>query len=151
MKASVFIKTALIDQMQQIADLGLWFHLAKLIPSGVEVLARVTYAGPPFMYGGNVFLPEKIENVVARFYADHAPEYSFKYTTSKEFFSINPTTFLTSDEQDAEQHLQVIGTGESVIYVPQWFEDFKCWCGLVLGKIEAGELEDIEVLKIGTA
>lgn len=47
MKASVFIKVALIDQMQQIADFGLWYHLAKLIPPGVEVLARVVYRFSP--------------------------------------------------------------------------------------------------------
>lgn len=43
MKASEFIKVALLDQMQQIADLGLWFHLAKLLPSGVELIGIVAY------------------------------------------------------------------------------------------------------------
>lgn len=151
MKATTFIRTALIDQMQQIAGLGLWFHLAKLIPSGVEVLARVRYAGPPFMYGGNVFLPETIERIVGEFYKEFAPDYAGKYTTSKEFFSINPKVFLVSDQQGAEYHLKNVPTGEGVIYVPQWFEDFKGWCETILSKIEAGELEDIEVLKMGDA
>mgnify|MGYP005609492749 CR=1 FL=1 len=149
MKATTFIKIALIDQMQQIADLGLWYHLAKLLPSGVEVLARVRYAGPPYMYDGNVFLPEKIENVVGEFYKEFAPEYAGKHPTSKEFFSINPNAWLVSDQQGAENHLGTTVDGKPVIYVPQWFEDFKGWCGVVISKIEAGDLEDIEVLKMG--
>jgi hypothetical protein len=149
MKASTFIKTALIDQIQQIADLGLWYHISKLLPSGVEVLARVRYAGPPYMYDGNVFLPEKIENVVGEFYKEFAPEYAGKYSTSKEFFSTNPNAWLVSDQQGAENHLGTTVDGKPVIYVPQWFEDFKGWCGVVISKIEAGELDDIEVLKMG--
>lgn len=148
MKASVFIKTALIDQMQQIADLGLWFHLAKLIPSGVELLARVRYAGPPHMYEGNIFLPLTIEKVVEGFYREYAPEYVGKYSHSKEFFSVNPTCYLVSDQQGAENHLNYSQDGKFVVYVPQWFEDFKSWCEIILEKIEAGEIENIEVLKV---
>ncbi len=148
MKASTFIKTALIDQMQQIADLGLWFHLAKLMPSGIEVLARVRYAGPPYMYEGNVFLPETIERVVGEFYKEFFQGYP-QNAVSKEFFSVNPKVWLVSDQQGAENHLGKTTTGEGVIYVPQWFEDFKIACEKVLTMIEAGELEDIEVLKMG--
>lgn len=148
MKATTFIKTALIDQMQQIAGLGLWFHLAKLIPSGVEVLARVTQQH--LLSADGVFpWPDSLSTAVARFYSDYAPDYAGKYTTSKEFFSINPKVVLVSDQQGAEHHLGHTITGEGVIYVPQWFEDFKGWCEIVLAKIEAGELEDIEVLKMG--
>lgn len=56
-----------------------------------------------------------------------------------------------SDQQGAEFHLKNTQTGESVIYVPQWFEDFKAWCEIILSKIEIGELEDIEVVKMGEA
>lgn len=151
MKASIFIKTSLVDQMQQIADLGLWFHLAKLIPSGVEVLARVRYAGPPFMYDGNVFLPETIERVVGEFYKEFAPRYNGLYPTSKDFFSVRPNCFLTSDPSDAEKHISRDENGMVFIHVPQWFYDFKSWCEIILEKIEAGNLEDIEVLKMGDA
>lgn len=160
MKASIFIKTALIDQMQQIADLGLWYHISKLLPSGVEVLARVRYAGKdvfldavnmPFSVpsSGVIDNQEKSLQLVRKFYKEFAQEYAGKYPTSMEFFSINPNAWLVSDQQGAENHLGTTVDGKPVIYVPQWFEDFKGWCGVVISKIEAGELEDIEVLKMG--
>jgi hypothetical protein len=148
MKASIFIKVALIDQMQQIADLGLWFHLAKLIPSGVEVLAMVSQQ-KSLSEDGEFAWPDSISSAVSRFYSEFAPEYSGKYSASKEFFSVNPKAWLVSDQQGADHHLKNTPTGEGVIYVPQWFEDFKGWCTLVLNRIESGELKDIEVLKMG--
>lgn len=155
MKASTFIKTALITQMQQIADLGLWFHLAKLIPSGVEVLARVRLpidTSKGYGTGDRYILPSAVPGfIVDDFYAEYAPEYSGKYSISKEFFSLNQKTWLVSDQQGAEYHLKNAPTGESVIYVPQWWEDFKGWCDVILSKIESGDLEDIEVLKMGEA
>lgn len=39
MKASQFIQVAMIDQMQQIADLGLWWHLSKMIGMGINSLS----------------------------------------------------------------------------------------------------------------
>lgn len=141
MKATTFIKTALIHQMQQIADLGLWYHISKLLPSGVEVLARVRHNDPL----------DNIERVVDAFYKEYAPEYAGNYPTSKEFFAPNPNTWLVSDQQGADNHLCKAVDGKPVIYVPQWFYDFKGWCEVVVSKIEAGELEDIEVLKMGEA
>ena len=146
MKASVFIKVALIDQMQQIADLGLWYNLAKLIPSGVELLARVAYLSND---DGIVFLPFRIEDVVKRFYTEYLPQYPV-FPDSKGFFSRNPQIWLTSADFDKEKHLQAIQYGIRVthyIHVPQWFDDFKTACGAVLDKIESGELEYIEVFK----
>lgn len=147
MKASVFIKTAMIDQMQQIADLGLWFHLSRLLPSGVELLARVRYAGAPYNYDGNVFLPETLERMVKLFYKEFFPE---KYTfspTQKEFFNIYPQLFLTSNESEAHLHLTQDEKEIKYIHVPAWFADFKIACQIVLGEIKAGRIEDIEVLK----
>lgn len=147
MKASTFIKVALIDQMQQIADLGLWFHVSRLIPPGVELLARVFYAGPPFNYDGNVFLPETIERMVKVFYEQNFPDGYEKYPDSSGFFNIYPKIWLTSDAEDAGRHNTSDIRGNVFIHVPQWFEDFKAACQTVLDKIESGELEDIEVLK----
>lgn len=145
MKASVFIKTALIDQMQQIADLGLWFHLAKLIPSGVEVLARVWYLNDD---DGMVFLPDRIEDFVKRFYKEVIPgEYSI-FPQDSAFFSRYPRIYLTSAPEYAEKHRQSFGVVKTHIHVPQWFDDFKSACQIVLDEIAAGNLEDIEVLKM---
>lgn len=158
MKASVFIKTALIDQMQQIADLGLWFHLAKLIPSGVDVLARVWYNGKSaFMQDGLIFLPESIERFIARFYSDVFPGNYHQFPTSTNFFSVAGGVWLTSEPEYAEKHLQFVPCRvvtsvplpqEIYIHVPQWFDDFKTACRMVLDEIAAGNLEDIEVLKM---
>lgn len=155
MKASVFIRTALIDQMQQIADLGLWFHLAKLIPSGVEVLARVRYAGTQIHDDGYITLPNTIDRMVGEFYKEFAPIYASNYPKSKDFFCIHPTVLLTSDPSDAEKHLTKNEKGQVFIHVPQWFETFKVFCEVILFRIEGNvtgfNLEDIEVLKTGDA
>ena len=143
MKASVFIKVALIDQMQQIADLGLWYHLAKLLPSGFDVLARVC------------------NESTQDFYHNHLPKYHH-FPTSKDFFSelVGANSdkmfiWLMSEEKSAERHLQIIERDKAVtshypptqmfIHVPQWFDDFKVACQTVLAKVEAGELDDIEI------
>ena len=147
MKASVFIKVALIDQMQQIADLGLWFHVAKLIPPGVELLARVFYAGPPFNCDGNVFLPETIERMVKVFYDQNFPDGYDKYPEGSDFFSIYPQIWLTSDAKDAGKHNTSDIRGNVLIHVPQWFDDFKNACGIVLYEIEKGRIHDIDVLR----
>ena len=154
MKASIFIKVALIDQMQQIADLGLWFHLAKLIPSGVELLERVWCAGVSFNYDGHIFLPETIERMVSQFYAQHFPDgYEKGYPTGTGFFNIYPKIWLTSEPSGADKHLQPVGEKKEwqaqpyCIHVPQWFEDFKNAAGNILAEIESGKLEDIEVLR----
>jgi len=147
MKASTFIKVALLEQMQQIADLGLWFHLSRLIPSGVELLGRVRMAGPHFMYEGSVFLPETIERVVKKtYYALFPPGYSF-CPTQKEFFNIYPQIFLTSSDEEAHRHLTVDEKGIKYVHVPTWFADFKKAATVVLEEIESGAIEDIEVLK----
>lgn len=148
MKASTFIKVAILAQMQEIANLGLWFHLGKLIPSAVELLAHVTQQNRVSNDGEFFPWPDSISTAVARFYDEYAPEYSGKYTTSKEFFLANPTIFLASDEEDLKHHLCQIDTGEWVVYVPQLFEDLKAWCLVVLSKIEGGEINDMVVLKI---
>lgn len=147
MKASVFIKIALLEQMQQIADLGLWFHLSRLIPSGVELLGRVRFEGAPFMYEGNVFLPGTIERVVKKVYFSlFPPEYKF-YPEGKDFFSVYPQVFLTSHEDEAHRHLTVDENGVKYVHVPQWFSDFKAACKIVLDEIERGAIKDIEVLR----
>lgn len=147
MNASTFIKVALLDQMQQIADLGLWYHLSRLIPSGVEVLGRVRMAGPPFMYEGNVFLPETIECVVEKtYYALFPPGYNF-WPTQKEFFNIYPQIFLTSSDEEAGNHLKIDENGIKYVHVPTWFADFKKAATVILDEIESGAIEDIEVLK----
>lgn len=147
MNASTFIKVALLEQMQQIADLGLWYHLSRLIPPGVELLGRVNFAGAPFMYDGNIFLPETIERVVEKTYRDLFPaDYKF-YPTGKEFFNIYPQILLTSHESEAHLHLTTDEAGMKFVHVPQWFADFKAACKIVLDETESGELEDIEVLK----
>lgn len=147
MKASTFINVALLEQMQQIADLGLWFHLSRLIPSGVELLGRVNFAGAPFMYDGNIFLPETIDRVVEKTYNDlFPPDYKF-YPNGKGFFNIYPQIFLTSNENEAHRHLTVDEIGIKYVHVPQWFADFKIACKIVLEEIESGDVEDIEVLK----
>jgi len=171
MKASIFIKTALIDQMQIIADAGLWFHLAKLIPSGVEVLARVRYASK-HVYGevesnnsagyvgiysnGVIEYPLYVSDYVNKLYEELFP---IKYrelgaaSVSKEFFSVKPLVWLTSSDGGEKTHLQVIGEPEPMraqsfyIHVPIWFEDFKTACKAVLAKIESGEVSDIDVFK----
>lgn len=147
MKASQFIKVALMDQMQQIANLELWFHVAKLLPAGIETLARVRYSGYPNIENGSVFLPLKIEDVVTRFYDEFAPEYSGKYPISHSFFSGRVTCFLTSSPEDAEKHLTLTKNEKPIVYVPKWLDDFKQWCNAVLGMIEREEIEDIEVFK----
>ena len=148
MKASIFIRAALIDQMQQIADLSLWYHVSRLLPSGVEVLARVSQQGV-LSKSMDFAWPDSLSSAVARFYEEFAPEYAGKYPTSKEFFSVKPNAWLVSDQRGADNHLGTTVDGKPVIYVPQWFEDFKAWCEVVISKIEVGELEDIEVLKMG--
>lgn len=146
MNASTFIKVALLDQMQQIADLGLWFHLSRLLPSGVEVLGRVRFAGPPFMYDGCIFLPETIERVIEKTYHALFPNYQF-YPSEKDFFNIHPQLFLTSNESEASLHLTTDEKGMKFIHVPTWFADFKAACRIVLDDIEGGAIQDIEVLK----
>lgn len=146
MKASTFIKVALIEQMQQIADLGLWFHLSRLIPSGVELLARVKYEGAPYNYDGMVFLPETIERMVSVFYGENFPKGYVKFPTQKEFFSIYPQIWLTSDVSHAKMHLTE--NKGFFIHVPTWFADFKAACEIVLSEIENGTIKDIEVLKM---
>lgn len=162
MNASTFIKVALIDQMQQIADLGLWFHLAKLLPSGVEVLARVTYCGEHWWKeayhvgpGGALFM------AVQKFYQNTLPEYRH-FPNSKEFYSkmvVNSSVmfiWLTNEDSEAERHLQIIERDAHVvtshypppqifIHVPQWFADFKAACKIVLDGIEKGEFQDVEI------
>lgn len=148
MKASQFIEVALIDQMQQIADLGLWYHIAKLIPSGMELLARVVYMGPD---DGMVFGPLRLEDIVDKFYKEYLPQYPIM-PKSKKFFSIYSQIWLTSDERHKGLNLQeAVESGaltKYYLHVPQWFEDFKTACQTVLGKIASGELQDIEVLKM---
>lgn len=161
MKASTFIKVALIDQMQQIADLGLWFHLAKLIPSGAELLARVTERnenGGRLWYEGNaegLSIPDNVPTW--DFYKKYFPAGYYErdiYMAGSSFFSVVPKLWLTSDPSDADKHLQPIGEKKKwrvqpcFIHVPQWFEDFKNACGIVLLEIEGGKIEDIEVLKM---
>ena len=147
MKASVFIQTALIDQMQQIADLGLWFHLAKLIPSGVEVLARVNYAAEWDALSG-AFSPTS--SLVPKLYSELFPGSYKKYPTSKDFYS---DTCIWMAYGESERHKYLIlpitdpqDSSEAFIFVHQWFEDFKAACRQVLEKIESGKLQDIEVL-----
>lgn len=148
MNASTFIKVALIDQMQQIADLGLWFHLSRLMPAGVDVLGRVYFAGAPFMYDGNIFLPLREEDVWEKTYKTLFPKgYEF-YPTRQRFFSIYPNMFLTSAENEAHLHLTKDEKGVMFIHVPTWFSDFKAACTMVLAEIECGTIEDIEVLKM---
>ncbi len=163
MNASTFIKVALLDQMQQIADLGLWYHVAKLLPSGFEVLARVTYCGEQWWKDewrvGEEFA---LSLAVQKFYRNTLPEYHH-YPTSKDFYSAGPIAnstkmfvWLTSEDGDADKHLELIARDESVvsshypppqvfIHVPQWFDDFKAACKIVLDEIESGELQDIQI------
>lgn len=144
MKASEFIKVALIDQMQQIADLGLWFHVSRMLPAGVELLARVNYLGED---DGMAFGPFRMEDWVKKFYAEVFPGKYSAYPDSASFFSKYPKIWLTSKSEEQEAHLTTTETGKTFVHVPAWFEDFKSACRIVLYKIEAGELEDIEVLK----
>ena len=165
MKASVFIKVALVDQMQQIADLGLWFHLSRLIPPGVEVLARVWYKNEDY---GVVFLPDRIEDLVGEFYKEVMPGGYCVYPDGQSFFNVFPKVWLTHLPEMAEFHLKEIPYSVPkpvnelagapycspkyfYVHIPQWFADFKSACKIVLDKIEAGELQDIEVLKIKEA
>jgi len=160
MNASTFIKVALLEQMQQIADLGLWFHLAKLLPSGVEVLARVSFFSR-INWNPGLYQIMPIPESVRLFYAETMPEYHH-YPTSKDFYSQfdifveTPFVWLLSDDDDRGLHLTVIEPSAEVvstlpqrrqvyIHVPQWFADFKASCKSVLDKIESGELKDIEV------
>ena len=160
MKASVFIQTALIDQMQQIADLGLWFHLAKLIPSGVDMLTRVTERnenggrtwGEHNPMGLALTDPVPVWEFYKKFFPPGYHERSV-YSSGSNFFAVSPNgRWLTSAPEDAGKHLQPIGEKEEwrvqscYVHVPQWFEDFKTACRQVLAKIESGELQDIEVL-----
>jgi len=147
MKSSVFIKVALIDQMQQIADLGLWFHLSRLIPSGVEVLARVANPGNRMVDEGEIFLPTRIEDIVADTYKAYFPgKYALEgYPTETGFFSIRPMVFLC--DADKDMHFEKDETGRVFIHVPTWFSNFTNACYLVLIDIEAGKIKDIEVLK----
>jgi len=148
MKASVFIKTALIDQMQQIADLGLWFHLAKLIPPSVELLARVANPEKRFVDDGLIFLPTRIEDIVNDFYKAYFPaQYATDgYPTGTGFFTMHPKIWLC--DADENQHFQKDEIGRVFIHVPTWFADFKAACQTVLNEIEIGKIKDIEVLKM---
>lgn len=135
MKASIFIKAALIDQMQIIADAGLWFHLAKLIPPGVEVLAKAKYG------------QKKIENIphlIDRFYRDVAPEYLFKVPTGSKFICDKAEKALCDGEEYLDFHLKEID-GVAFVHVPTWFNDFKGWCENVLVVINENDLLDIDV------
>lgn len=145
MKASTFIKVALIDQMQQIADLGLWFHLSRLLPSGVELLGAVAYGMDIEETQAND--SEYFSRLAKHIYGDFFPiAYPF-YPNKKEFFSVSPTLFLTSNESEAYLHLTEDEKGFKYVHVPAWFQDFKAACQFVLKEIEAGKIEDIEVLK----
>lgn len=147
MKASEFIKVALIDQMQQIADFGLWFHLSRLIPPGVELLARVANPGRRMVDEGFIYLPDRIEDMVADTYKAYFPgKYALEgYPTETGFFSIHPKIWLCHD--DESQHFQKDEIGRVFIHVPAWFSNFKNACYLILDEIESGKIKDIEVLK----
>jgi len=147
MKASEFIKCALIDQMQQIADLGLWFHLSRLIPSGVEVLARVANPGNGMVDEGHIFLPTRIEDIVADTYKAYFPgKYALEgYPTETGFFSIHPKVWLCDADED--MHFEKDEIGRISIHVPTWFSDFKNAAYSVIYDINTGKLKDIEVLK----
>jgi len=161
MKASEFIKVALIDQMQQIADLGLWFHLAKLIPQGVELLARVKYLNDSDGYLLTEHNPESTSITdhfqTSDFYEEYFPKGYYEigvHFASNNFFSGMKTRhWLTSMPEDAISHLQPYG--EKVqwgaqpyyLHVPQWFEDFKTAAKDIYVMIMMGQLKDIEVLK----
>lgn len=141
MKASTFIKVALVDQMQQIADLGLWFHVAKLIPAGVEALGVVVYGM------GDDFEEEYLGRLARSIYGDFFPlEYvSNGYPTGKGFFSTQPKIWLC--HEDETSHFKKDEEGRVFIHVPTWFADFKNACNQVLKEIENGKIEDVEVLK----
>lgn len=148
MKASDFIKVALIDQMQQIADLGLWFHLSRLIPPGVELLGIVVYG----MDGGDYSDQDYLNRLARAIYGDFFPEVYNFYPTNKTFYSPSPDLFLTSDDGELNNHEftprpRIDENGNKIIYVPQWFEDFKYACKAVLIEIQNGKIEDVEVLK----
>lgn len=162
MKASTFIKVALLDQMQQIADLGLWFHVAKLLPSGVEVLARVAERNENsgFLWSEknpeNLAIPDYIVSITAEFYGKFfPPEYRDRAIQhgGAGMFSAIPRIWLVSDTEGAEKHLRLIGEKEHMVqqpcylHVPTWFADFKKACQIVLDEIESGKIQDIEVLK----
>ena len=155
MNASTFIKVALIDQMQQIADLGLWYHVAKLIPSGVELLARVVERNENdgFTWGErnheNLAISDYVP--IGTFCEKYFPPDYYKHSAchgAVSFFSVSGRRWLTSDPDHAEKHLTEDADGFRFIHVPTWFADFKAACETVLKEIDSGKIKDIEVLKM---
>jgi hypothetical protein len=118
-----------------------------MIPSGVELLGIVVY-GIDDDYSDQDYL-----NRLARaIYGDFFPALYDFYPTNKMFYSPSPDVFITSDESELKKHKffprpRIDEDGNKIIYVPQWFEDFKYACKAVLNEIENGKIEDIEVLK----
>lgn len=131
MKASQFIQVAMIDQMQQIADLGLWYHLVTLLGKGANTLLHVV--------GNNVLIHWGLfGNKYNKF---PGPGIRWEYAEKPEFL-------FCSDPDDATLNATFSETGSYYIHVPTFFEDFKTACKEVLRRIDAGEIEDIEIVKI---
>lgn len=135
MKASVFIKVALMDQMRQIADLGLWFHVYHLLGKGVKTLGDVAVLRDPDKaeYIRSVLLDGK---------------YAWLPSAESGSFVSGPTpqVWLYSEPEDAEKNATFDEQGIYGIHVPTLFSDFLFAAQKVLDMIESGEITDIDAL-----
>lgn len=120
----------------------------------VEILARVKYCKTHWWQAWGT--PDGlIHYAVQKFYVSTLPEYHH-YPVKKEFYSEMSDeqifVWLTSEDADAEKHLQIIEKESSpmqiYIHVPQWFSDFKAACKMVLDEIESGNIEDINKMTL---
>jgi hypothetical protein len=132
MKRSQFIQVALIDQMQQIADLGLWYHLATLLSKGVGTLSEIQEDAHP---------PHHRDSVMPTYKKIPPVGKSWRYQETPEFL-------FCSNPDDAHLDATFSEEGAYYIHVPTFFEHFKNACKIIIESIEAGEIEDSEIIKI---
>lgn len=144
MKASVFIKVALIDQMQLIADLGLWYHMATLISKGVNTLSRI--AVPELEPDALSLVQTSFER--SEWVKRAFPQYEKLPQVGAAWQSGDkPEFWYLSDPQDADKNTTTASDGGYFIHIPTWFEQYKQVCQTVLDKITSGEIEDADWIK----
>lgn len=130
--------------MQQIADLGLWYHMATLISKGINTLSRI--AVPELEPDAFSLVQTSVER--SKWVKSAFPQYeklpqvgsSWKSGDSPEFWYL-------SDPQDASKNATTSNDGGYFIHIPTWFEHYKAACQTVLDKINSGEIEDSDWIK----
>jgi hypothetical protein len=146
MKASVFIKVALIDQMQQIADLGLWFHLTTLMARGINTLVEIERK-PRIVAMINMDLADWRPAAKRKMF----PQYEVLPTTADHWQTVKnlesgPHTLYYSDPSEAHKNATWEREGVYNIHMPTLFEDFKEAARKVVTALESGEIPDNDMV-----